>query len=179
MIINSVWRSEGGAAVVQPCRLLSRLHRMLLALLVLLAPTPGATRPDLIDVQVSRNGAAVAVLRVEFAATEAQRQRGLMFREHLAPNGGMLFRFEPPRHAAMWMKNTLIPLDMLFIDAAGRIVHIEKQTTPHSLRAISAEGPVALVIEVAGGQSDRLGLRLGDRVEVDAAVSTSGSSTPH
>lgn len=133
-------------------------------------------RPVLVDVVVSRDGKPLATFHVESAETDAARQRGLMFRERLATAGGMLFRFDPPRVAAMWMKNTLIPLDMLFVDPQGRIVHIESRTTPHSLRPIAAPVPVSLVVEIAGGESDRLGLRLGDRLDV--GTTTSESSAP-
>jgi hypothetical protein len=147
-----------------------------LLMLVILLASPAIAKPTLVDLVVSRDGQVLGTFRVESAQTDAERQRGLMFREQLPPNGGMLFRFEPPQIAAMWMKNTLIPLDMLFVDPQGVIVHIESRATPHSLRPIGAPVPVSMVVEIAGGESDRLGLRLGDRVDVGGT--TSGSSAP-
>ena len=102
---------------------------------------------------------------VEVAATEAQRRMGLMNRPELNADSGMLFDFETSRHVAMWMKNTLIPLDMIFITADGRISRIEKNTEPHSLRVISSGGDVRAVLEINAGISARLKLKPGDRVE--------------
>jgi uncharacterized membrane protein (UPF0127 family) len=118
-------------------------------------------------------------LKLELATTEEQRQRGLMFRERLSDQEGMVFLYDPPQPAAMWMKNTLVPLDMLFVDAQGRVVYIAARTEPLSLKPVSAGTEVRMVIELAGGNSDRLGVRVGDRVEFDKAATTSGSSTPH
>lgn len=102
--------------------------------------------------------------RVEIARTPQERAQGLMFRKSLAPDRGMLFEFERPQVVAFWMKNTLIPLDMLFVDAAGRIIGIHRDAVPLSLAAILSPGPVRGVIEVAGGTAARLGIRPGDRV---------------
>lgn len=102
--------------------------------------------------------------RVEVAETPAQMARGLMFRTEVAPDAGMLFDYGGPRPVSMWMKNTLVPLDMLFIDADGAVVRIERWTTPLSLEAISSGAPVVAVLELRGGAADRLGLAAGDRV---------------
>ena len=101
---------------------------------------------------------------VELAATPAQLEQGLMFRRSLAPDSGMLFDFQVPSMATMWMKNTLIPLDMLFVDAQGRIVNIHQRAVPGSLETIAAAAPVRAVIELNGGTATRLGIRPGDRV---------------
>jgi uncharacterized membrane protein (UPF0127 family) len=101
---------------------------------------------------------------VEIAATPAQMEQGLMFRRSLAPDAGMLFDYQAPSMAMMWMKNTLIPLDMLFVDAEGRIVNIHERAVPGSLATISAAAPVRAVIELNGGTAARLGIRPGDRV---------------
>jgi uncharacterized membrane protein (UPF0127 family) len=101
---------------------------------------------------------------VEIATTPAQLEQGLMFRRHLAADAGMLFDFGVPTRATMWMKNTLIPLDMLFVGADGRIVNIHARAVPGSLEAIAAAAPVRAVIELNGGTADRLGIRPGDRV---------------
>ncbi len=101
---------------------------------------------------------------VELARTAAQRARGLMFRRSLRGDAGMLFDFRVERSVGMWMKNTLIPLDMLFIDATGAIVQVEHSATPGDLRPIKSERPVRAVLELAGGRAARLGIAEGDRV---------------
>jgi uncharacterized membrane protein (UPF0127 family) len=101
---------------------------------------------------------------VELATTPAQMEQGLMFRQSLAPDAGMLFDYMAPSMAMMWMKNTLIPLDMLFVDAQGRIVNIHERAVPGSLATISAAAPARAVIELNGGTAARLGIRPGDRV---------------
>ncbi|HTT79847.1 MAG TPA: DUF192 domain-containing protein [Stellaceae bacterium] len=101
---------------------------------------------------------------VEVATTPAQLEQGLMFRRHLAANAGMIFDFGTPQMAAMWMKNTLIPLDMLFVDAKGRIVNIDQRAIPLSLEPIAAAAPVRAVIELNGGTAARLAIKPGDRV---------------
>ena len=103
---------------------------------------------------------------IEVARTPAERARGLMFREALAADSGMIFLFGIARPVAMWMKNTLIPLDMLFIDGDWRILRIAERTTPYSEEAIPSGGPVIAVLELAGGTARRLGLAPGDRVRM-------------
>ena len=87
---------------------------------------------------------------VEIADDEAERAQGLMFRQELRPSAGMLFIYERPQAVSFWMKNTLIPLDMVFVRADGVIHRIEVRTEPMSERIISSEGPVAAVLELAG-----------------------------
>ena len=101
---------------------------------------------------------------VELATSPAQMMQGLMFRRSLAPDAGMLFDYQAPSMASMWMKNTLIPLDMLFVDATGHIVNIHERAVPGSLDPIAAAAPVRAVIELNGGTAARLGIRPGDRV---------------
>ncbi|HEY0836534.1 MAG TPA: DUF192 domain-containing protein [Azospirillum sp.] len=101
---------------------------------------------------------------VELARTPAQQAQGLMFREKMAPDAGMLFVHDRPQPATFWMKNTLIPLDMLFVGADGRIVNIHERAVPHSLEGIRSAGPVKGILEINGGMSARLGIRPGDRV---------------
>lgn len=110
-------------------------------------------------------GESTVTLQVEIADEPGEHARGLMYRSALAPRAGMLFLYERPRHAAFWMKNTIIPLDMVFIDPAGRIVKIAERTEPHSLEPIPSDVPVAAVLEIGGGAADELGLSLGDRVD--------------
>ena len=101
---------------------------------------------------------------VEFAHTPEQLSFGLMFRRALPRDAGMLFNYARPQKVAMWMKNTLIPLDMLFIDTSGRIVHIRQRAVPGSLEAISSKVPVRGVLELNGGTVSRLGITCGDKV---------------
>jgi len=101
---------------------------------------------------------------VELATSPEQMTQGLMFRQSLAPDAGMLFDYQTPSMATMWMKNTLIPLDMLFVDEHGRVVNIQERAVPQSLDTISATAPVRAVIELNGGTAARLGIRPGDLV---------------
>lgn len=102
--------------------------------------------------------------QVEIAKSPAQRAQGLMFRRQMAADSGMLFLFGGSQERAMWMKNTFIPLDMLFIDEGGRIVRIEQRTVPQSLRAIRSGRPVTAVLELNAGTTSRLTIEPGDRV---------------
>jgi uncharacterized membrane protein (UPF0127 family) len=101
---------------------------------------------------------------IEIATTPAQMEQGLMFRRNLAPDAGMLFVFGAPSPASMWMKNTLIPVDMLFIDPQGRIIIIAERRVPESLETSGAAAPARAVLELNGGTASRLGIRPGDRV---------------
>lgn len=105
------------------------------------------------------------VFEVEFANTDESRARGLMFRRFMAPNRGMLFDFGAEREVGMWMQNTYIPLDMLFIRADGIVTRIEERTEPLSTRTISSGGAVRSVLELNGGLSASLGIKPGDKVE--------------
>lgn len=106
----------------------------------------------------------------ELAVTEEQRACGLMGRDALAPGEGMLFDMRPAGPAFFWMDNTPHPLDMLFADANGRIVHIEHNAVPFSQRLRGTRKPVAAVLELAGGTAERLGIRLGDRIALPWAA---------
>lgn len=88
----------------------------------------------------------------------------MMFRTSLAPDRGMIFPYSPPQAVGFWMKNTLIPLDMLFIRADGTIARIAT-AQPHSLDQVSSVEPIVAVLEIAGGRAAELGIREGDRVE--------------
>ena len=101
---------------------------------------------------------------VELAATPAQRQQGLMYRRKLARDAGMLFDYGRVQPVAMWMKNTFIPLDMLFIGEDGNIVRIAQRTVPHSLAVVASGDPVRAVLELKGGSAARFGIKPGDRV---------------
>lgn len=101
---------------------------------------------------------------VEVASTEDQRARGLMFRERMALNAGMLFVFEAAGERYFWMKNTPLSLDILFIGEDGRIKRIAEGTTPFSEQIIPSEAPALSVLELLAGTSRRLGIALGDQV---------------
>lgn len=102
--------------------------------------------------------------RVEVARTPEQQERGLMFRQKLGPDEGMIFPMSPPRFASFWMKNTVIPLDIIFVRADGSIARIAAMTTPYSLDPVSSGEPVAAVLEIAGGRAAQLGIAEDDKV---------------
>jgi len=111
---------------------------------------------------VTRNG--VQVFSVEMATTEEEKQTGLMYRKELADGKGMLFDFKPEQEVSMWMKNTYVSLDMIFIRADGRILRIAENTEPMSTKIISSRGPARAVLEVVAGTAQKYGIRPGDRV---------------
>ena len=102
---------------------------------------------------------------VELAKTPRQMAQGLMYRRSLPADAGMLFEFRTPQIASFWMKNTLIPLDMVFIAADGRVVGIHERAVPLSEEPIVSSDPVLAVLELNGGTAARLGIVPGDRVE--------------
>ena len=101
---------------------------------------------------------------VEVAATPEQQETGLMNRPSIDPNHGMIFPHEPPRMASFWMKNTLIPLDIIFVRSDGTIANIAENTVPLSLDPVLSVEPVGAVLELAGGRSAELGIKAGDKV---------------
>jgi uncharacterized protein len=147
------------------------LRRLGIAILIGLAanawiaaqpPPRPAFACDSVLVQL-RNGQAHA-LRVELARTAAEHAYGLMFVKQLDADAGMLFLNRQDRPQRFWMKNTLIPLDILFIAADGRIVNIAPCTEPLSLNVIASEGPARAVLEIRGGRAAELGIQPGDKV---------------
>jgi uncharacterized protein len=118
---------------------------------------------DLVALRI-QSGSRVHPFTVEVARTPQEQARGLMFRESLAADAGMIFPFPSPRPASFWMKNTLIPLDMIFIRADGTIARIAANTVPHSLEPVGVDEPVAAVLELRGGRAAELGIKEGDRV---------------
>ena len=103
--------------------------------------------------------------QVEVARNDAERAQGLMYRRSLAPDRGMLFDFARVQPISMWMQNTYIPLDMIFIRADGSIARVAENAEPLSTRTIPSGEPVLAVLEVIGGTAARLGVKPGDRVE--------------
>ncbi len=152
-------------------RIAAWFRSVLAALMLLGLGTAGATAQqqpppmqfDQDDLAIRTTSGEVK-FRVELALTPAQQQRGLMFRDRLDPYTGMLFDFGAPRIVSMWMMNTLIPLDMVFIAADGRIVNIAANTTPMSTATIQSAGPAKGVLEIAGGTARLLGIKPGDVV---------------
>lgn len=161
-----------------------RLIRLLaLAVISLAACSPGSARQDpprpvaeaqsarhpvsglpVIDLVVSR-GDVRHVFRVELAQSGQEQAQGLMFRERMGADEGMLFPMRPQRLAGFWMKNTLIPLDIVFIGTDGQISNIAANAIPHSLDPKISSGMAAAVLEINGGRAAELGIAPGDRVE--------------
>ncbi len=128
----------------------------------------GATGYPRAELFIDTAGGVTHRFDVEVASTSGQRSHGLMFRTKLAPDDGMLFVWDREDILGMWMKNTFIPLDMLFIDRDGRIAHIAANTTPHSLKVVSSRSRVRAALELAGGSAARLGIAPGDMVRSEA-----------
>lgn len=130
-------------------------------------PEPTGPQPELPKeklVIVGRNGAQ-HVFNVEMALTQDQQTVGEMFRSSIPDDGGMLFDWGFARPVPMWMRNTLVPLDMVFINPDGTIRSIAESTTPRSLAPIDSHGPVRATLELAGGVTARLDIRVGDTVK--------------
>ena len=149
------------------------LRRHLLALLavspaVALAqsPEPTGPQPELPKeklVIVTRDGVQHP-FDIEMALTMQQQVVGEMFRPTVPPDGGMLFVWETPRESKMWMRNTIAPLDMIFINSDGTIRSIVENAVPESLAVIDSRGPVRATLEVAAGTAARLNILVGDKV---------------
>lgn len=135
----------------------------LLLLAALLQPsTPAAAQT--VEALAIESASERFEFEVEVARTPAERSRGLMYRRELADDRGMLFDFGVTAPTSMWMRNTYIPLDMLFIGADGRISKVAAETEPLSEEPVESDGPVRAVLELRGGIADELGIRPGDRV---------------
>ena len=116
------------------------------------------------DVVIISSSTGEHRFQIELANDNEERRVGLMYRTELAAGTGMLFDFGDPQPISMWMKNTLIPLDMAFIDQKGVIKRIAANTTPRSLESVASGAPVIAVLEVNGGAFERLGVKAGDTV---------------
>ncbi|MBI2717400.1 MAG: DUF192 domain-containing protein [Rhizobiales bacterium] len=139
---------------------------LLLAFLLFGSSLPRAEEPQLSKIEplTVATDSGATLFTVEIADTEALRERGLMFRQRLPEDRGMLFDFGRPRPVAMWMKNTYIALDMVFIRADGSVAYVKENTVPGSLEVIGVQEPVLGVLELAAGTARRIGLRAGDLV---------------
>ncbi len=147
-------------------------RRPLLATLGLMAASPASAQPGVNEPQprlpaeplviATRDGRRLE-FTVELAVAPEHQMIGLMFRRDVAENEGMLFDWGAPRESSMWMRNTLVPLDMLFIAADGRIHRIAERTVPLSLTPVDSRGPVRATLELRGGIAEKLDIRVGDR----------------
>lgn len=127
---------------------------------------PARTEPsglELVPLEI-RSGERTHRFTVEVAATPDEQARGLMFRASLGPDEGMIFPFPSPRVASFWMRNTLIPLDMIFIRDDGTIARVAAETVPLSEEAVTSGEPVIAVLELRGRRAAELGIAEGDRV---------------
>ena len=128
----------------------------------LMAPLPaGSAEQQTLEI-VSKSG--VHVFTVELAVSDEERQKGLMFRRSLPESQGMLFDFKADQDVSMWMRNTYVSLDMIFIRGDGRIQRIAENTQTESDRIIPSGGPVRAVLEVVAGTAKKFGIAAGDRV---------------
>jgi uncharacterized membrane protein (UPF0127 family) len=135
--------------------------------LVFAAAAVRAQEPEIVFPKSSLvivTGAKELRFDIEMATTEAQRQRGLMYRKRLGPYEGMLFDFQQEQPVSFWMKNTLIPLDMVFIAGDGTVKHVHANAVPHSTETIPSQFPVRGVLEINGGSARLLGIKPGDKV---------------
>ena len=131
------------------------------------APEPTGPQPELPKEKlvIVSHGGTEHVFNVEMALTEAQQTVGEMFRLNVPEDGGMLFDWGFAHESQMWMRNTLVPLDMVFINADGTIRSIAENTTPRSLAVIDSRGPVRATLELAAGVTAKLDIRVGDTVK--------------
>jgi uncharacterized membrane protein (UPF0127 family) len=133
------------------------------AITVMTAFAAGAQEQPKVAI-IGQDGRDLIVVNVEVAATNAKRELGLMFRRHLDEGAGMIFLFKQPQHLTFWMKNTLIPLDMIFVDSDGRIIGIVDNAAPLSESIDAVDGDSQYVLEVNGGFCKRHGVIAGDRL---------------
>jgi uncharacterized protein len=133
---------------------------LLLAAIIAACGTPA---PSVIPLEI-KTAKASHKFNVEIALTREEQDRGLKFRTTLPPDGGMIFPVVPVCDASFWMKDTVAPLDMIFIRADGTIARIEAETLPYSKIPVSSGEPVSAVLELAGGRAEQLGIAEGDKV---------------
>ncbi len=142
-----------------------RFNPVVPALCLTLATAGAAYAQGLEPLGIALQNGQKQTFQVEVARNEADRAQGLMFRRSMAPDRGMLFDFGQVEPVSMWMQNTYIPLDMLFIRPDGTIARIAANTEPLSTRTIPSGEPVLAVLELNAGTAARLGIKPGDRIE--------------
>lgn len=147
-----------GSSLARAAKRLRVLGATLFILSILGAPVAAECRPDQIDLRWDGGSARFSV---EVADDDAERGRGLMFRDSMPQSSGMLFVYPSPRRATFWMKNTLIPLDMIFADQAGRVTRIHENAVPEDTTVIDGGGGVQFVLEINGGLARRMGITEG------------------
>jgi uncharacterized membrane protein (UPF0127 family) len=138
-------------------------NRLSAAFALVFLTIAAACAADIKPLTISREN-GTSKFNVEVALTQAERSKGLMYRRAMADDAGMIFDFGEEQPVSMWMRNTYISLDMLFIDEAGRIGHIVSETTPLSDTIIPSRIDARFVLEIKGGQSRKLGIKPGDMV---------------
>lgn len=139
-----------------------RLALLLLSLVIFSVPVVAKVLPTDAEPLVIETGNGPVKFSVELALTPADRASGLMNRTSMAADHGMLFKFDQTRQVLMWMKNTPLPLDMLFIDDTGTVIRIAERTEPYSETIIPSVGPVRYVLELNGGTTSLRGISVGD-----------------
>ena len=144
-------------------RLMTSLAAASAMLVLLCAANPAARAASIQPLEIATKS-GVQVFSVEMATTEEEKTTGLMYRKELPDGKGMLFDFSPEQQISMWMKNTYISLDMIFIRADGRILRIAENTQPESTAIISSGGLARGVLEVPAGTAQKYGIAPGDRV---------------
>lgn len=139
---------------------------MIMMMVLSLAPACRAEEKlqdyDVVPLVITKGGGGQVTLNIEMAISDEAEEKGLMFRTALPKDSGMLFTFEHEDIRAFWMKNTLIPLDMIFIDKDGKIVNIHERAIPQDLTPIRSQSPANAVLEINGGRAAELGLKAGD-----------------
>jgi uncharacterized protein len=144
---------------------MQRVAALFLILLGFFIAAPArAADPARVEAVTIQTASGSFTFQAEIADTPALRERGLMFRHKLPENRAMLFDWGNVSEVAMWMKNTYIPLDMIFITKSGSVANVAENTVPFSETIIPSDGPVAGVLEVAAGTAKRIGLKPGDTV---------------
>ena len=120
------------------------------------------------SVSIKLNSNESLEFSVLIAESNKDRRQGLMHIEFMEENQGMLFVFNPPRRVSMWMRNTPMSLDILFIDRNGKVINMEENTTPYSTKALSSGGTIRWVLEINGGLAKKMGIKTGDLVLLDS-----------
>lgn len=163
---SRIWRGKGRLAFVP-----------FILLLLVGYQLPAVGEPQVLDKSelVLESGDRAFRFEVELADEPEERRVGLMHRLEMSPAAGMLFDFGQNQPVSMWMRNTYVPLDMLFIDEQGQIVNIGHDTVPHSEEIVASDGPVRFVLEVSAGTSRLLGIKPGDIVRHEAIGNMRGS----